>query len=249
MIKLIDSIGSIICKAETLYNPFLTKIISIYENERAICDALLYTQTDSCNEQTAYLLNADSSFTVFCLEGSNLTEIEDFIQACRYSTVLSNVTLDLNSTFKRGKVMKRLPASSLNENSDSLTDYEMKGVYCLLKDNFDYIPDYSEWYSDMSHRMRHSGAFVVGEHIDDIVASCAVCPYLTDNSAIVNGVCTDKKYRKRGLAGRCVEKAVGILIRKGIDNIYILCRDELERFYKNNGFEKCGEWYEYIRQI
>ncbi|MBQ7654353.1 MAG: GNAT family N-acetyltransferase [Clostridia bacterium] len=249
MIKLTDKFDISHCKAIPIYNPFASKMISVFNTEQKICDVLVYEQLDDHDKVNAFILNASSDVTILANESSDLNEICDFLSFTSYSSVLSNVPLRLEAFEKSGYILKYSNLKNERKMTAAKLTDDLEKIYYLLSRNFSEMTDYSKWIADMSHRLRHKSAAVIGLKKDDEFVSCALCSYICEDSCVINGVCTDEKYRNNSFASECLEKAVSYLHEAGIKNIFVLCENKLTDFYIKNGFEKNGEWYEYLRKI
>ena len=167
MIKLIDKIDYEKCKTISLYDPFMGKIRSELEVNSGIYEMHLYEQTDSKGNVTCIMLNYSSNVTVFALDNADLNEIKDFLNALCFYSVLSNTALPLECSQKHGDVMKYCGKLHKSKLSTKVSSEEVKNIFPLICDNFEYADDFSMWYCDVSHKVRHKCAFAVGIKKDD----------------------------------------------------------------------------------
>lgn len=121
----------------------------------------------------------------------------------------------------------------------------LPAVYELLKDHFPGISPFNSWYPDVSHRVRHGHCHISVIQEDDRVISTAMTVAETDTAAILGQVATHPDFRRRGLAGTCINST--IFQCKG-KQLYILPMGETARkLYEKLGFVLCGGWAELLR--
>ena len=61
-----------------------------------------------------------------------------------------------------------------------------------------------------------------------------------DPVCYVHAVFTDPEYREQGRASRLVKQAVKHARERGCYKVFLVCRPELEEWYKKIGLEKAG---------
>lgn len=247
MIKLIDKTMLENCKVKTLYNPFIAKIISELQVNSDIYEMNLYQQTDKDFGTSCVLLDYCSNVTLFAFENASLNEISDFLNAISFGSVLSNVPLSLECNEKHGVVLKLYEKPTGNSRAVSITNEEIKDVFPLLNDSFEFVDDFSMWYCDFSHKVRRNSACAAVIKNFDHIVSCALCEYITSESAVITGVCTEQGERGRGYATECIKKVSMDVYDKCKGNVFTLCENKVKDFYFNIGFRTNGEWYEYLR--
>lgn len=109
--------------------------------------------------------------------------------------------------------------------ADSLSD-----VYDIIKEGFDI--EFEPWYLDMSHRVRHgiSRCYV----LDDSAA--LTVQHEINGEALISQVAVRRSSRGKGI-GTALVSAVSSSIH---GEVYVICEDRLEAFYKRAGFEAVG---------
>ncbi len=182
-------------------------------------------------EEKALVLMMDRCMTVVC-KGSADDELMMFIAAQGADVVMSNVQLPL----ERGTVIpvyyKQTGGNGV-PNSD--TDYS--NTYKMLSICFK-MPEYSSWYVDICHRVRHHGAVLF---CDDFSSACAA---IHNGQALITGICVKPELRRTGLGRTALQKLIS---RSRCNEIYALCNQiENEKFYSSCGFAKHENVYEYI---
>lgn len=73
--------------------------------------------------------------------------------------------------------------------------------------------------------------------------SCAVAPFVFENSGVVAGVFTSEDNRNKGFATRCVKALLSELQKKNIKEVYLWCEDKNIKLYENIGFSLYGKIY------
>lgn len=248
MIKLTEYIDSEICKVNLLYNPLSEKIVSLYNLRDKPNSVLVYSQIDDDGNITGIILNASSEVTVSINEKSDINELKDFLNCIGYNSVILNREIYLNCKRRHGFIIKH-SGDDIHQNNlaQMISSEDIKNVYPLIKQNFEICPDFPEWYCDFSHKIRHGNAEMTAVKIDDAYASCAAYMYKTNYSATIMSVCTDECFRNKGYARDCVSKLVYELKEKNVEDIFLLCKENVIDFYKKLKFEIIGRWYEYVQ--
>lgn len=109
------------------------------------------------------------------------------------------------------------------------------------------------WHAILDDKNHH---IIVAQENGKIVSSCVciIVPNLTHNQqpyALIENVVTDKNYRSKGLASRCLEYAKKIAVDNNCYKMMLLTgskKRSTHRFYQKNGynrFEKTG----YIQRL
>lgn len=119
-------------------------------------------------------------------------------------------------------------------------------VYTLLAENFPHIAPFEAWYVDYSHRFRHGYCHIAAVMHDDKPVSVATTVAETHEAVILGQVATDKAFRRRGYAAKCLSS---LIYRCQGRHLYILPVDEYaEKLYISLGFSPAGRWAELARQ-
>jgi predicted GNAT family acetyltransferase len=102
--------------------------------------------------------------------------------------------------------------------------------------------DFSSWYVDISHRVRHKTAKAYTLNVNGEIISSGILSSIVDGCAILTAVRTGEAYRKMGY-GSCL---VNNICCDVADTVYIMRDMNLnESFYKNCGFKNIGKWRMY----
>ena len=78
---------------------------------------------------------------------------------------------------------------------------------------------------------------------NSVPVSCAVAPFVYENSGVIAGVFTDENHRNKGCATRCVKSLLSELQKKNIKEVYLWCEDKNIKLYENIGFSLYGKIY------
>lgn len=118
-------------------------------------------------------------------------------------------------------------------------------VYDLLKDHFPGIAPFDYWYPDVSHRVRHGHCHISVVLEGEQVISTAMTVAETATAAVLGQVATHTDYRRRGLAGKCVNSTIFQCKDK---ELYILpINENAQNLYEKLGFVVEGGWAELER--
>lgn len=144
-----------------------------------------------------------------------------------------------------GTVLKYGGVNRVGE-SDICDSPYLPDVYALLATNFPNMAPFEAWYVDYSHRVRHGFCHVAAVMDNDKPVSVATTVAETDTAVILGQVATDKAYRRRGYAAKCL---ASLIYRCQGRQLYILPVDEYaEKLYISLGFHRIGRWAELFRK-
>ncbi|MCH5315514.1 MAG: GNAT family N-acetyltransferase [Eubacterium sp.] len=189
------------------------------------------------NEITAIISKLDGDYTISALDNSDVSEIEEFLSALGFSSVLCDSKLHFNFDFTEGIVMSGLKKPEIFSQSAVINEYPR------LMDLFNFADydksDFESWYVDISHRIRHGCAKAYTLCINDEIISSAVYSSIYNNDAVLSAVKTEPSYRRMGYASSLIS-----YMHCDIKGTVFLMRDvnRNEDFYKKLGFENSGKW-------
>ena len=93
-----------------------------------------------------------------------------------------------------------------------------------------FIPDYSEWYADLSHRMRHGTAAATL-----LEGSAALAGFVGENAALITGVSTYSDHRGKGEGRAAVLRLAAALYPR---KVFAEATENTAKFYEKCGFER-----------
>lgn len=189
------------------------------------------------DEVTAVISYLETDITVSSQSFADKEEIVQFIKMKPFTSVLTDDTFDLGFDFDYGEIMK---TSSKFEFENSFYKIDM---YPNLTDLFDFISyekqDFSAWYVDLSHRIRHGCAKAYALKIKDEIISSAIFSFIYQDNAILTSVKTEGAFRKMGYASVLISK----MLCDFNGTVYLMRdKERNENFYKKLGFENIGKW-------
>lgn len=160
-------------------------------------------------------------------------EVQEFIEFLGYGQLLCNVPIFKNtySVFAKSQNNISRPPSR-NYTAD---DY--KKVYDIFANSNSEdvtLGDFDDFYVDISYRVRHFAADIFASE-----RSAGILLYDGKN-ALLNGIAVKPEYRGRGESG----KVLGFFEENAyFDNIYVMCRKELDAYYLKQGFKFIKDVY------
>ena len=181
----------------------------------------------------------------YCLWGDNLTVSgsvdKNFVDFLSPKTVLcsrENAMILGLKTLQSGEIMRK----KLEYKSQEISPFHLdnpKEVFALLKNN-NMAEDYHGFWADISLRLRNSLAMINMYFDNQELVSLALCSYITETSAIITAVVTDKNFRNCGYA----KKLILELEKKLADRyLYLLKEFEINNgFYESLSYDVCGKW-------
>lgn len=197
----------------------------------------------------AAILKLDDILTLCTSQDSNYHELKELINILTVKHVLCDLSAvqALNLPIaQQGKIMvyhnvKPLPIINFEEPS-SLK--EVHQLLCACKtDNFT-PPEFEPFYLDMSHRVRHGAARVVGIRQNETLISCAMTIAQTKKAVVISAVATLPAYQKHGFGRQAVFALISQLPQ---EKCFIFrAQNENAAFYLSLGFAPYGEWAELL---
>ncbi len=193
------------------------------------------------NKITALIFSFAGAVSVSCRAGADTAEIKEFLKKVTGTRVFcqkSSAEILGGKIIRENTVMKFVGPRKLHKKTLEILpvnrqkfDYET--LYRILKSGADgeiSLPRFEDWYVDFCHRFRHGFADAV---INEKNTSAAVISLKHGDFALVGGVCTEPKSRKKGEARRCL---LTLIENTGSERqIFSIAAKGTEEFY-----EKCG---------
>lgn len=201
----------------------------------------VWHQTDKNENVTSVITSLSGDITLALTDKSDFEEINEFLRAVGSSSIFFNKKYSDYFSFGNktsGKIMKL--KNELPKTDFTFTEPDYKAVFNLLFENNEV--SFPDWFTDVSHRIRHDTALADTYILDGRTVACAFCQAKANNKALIGSVKTDEKYRKKGIGSLIVTRLCSYLQQNGFE-VY-LCREENknEKFYNRIGFADCGEW-------
>lgn len=175
-------------------------------------------------------------------ENADVEELKAFLSFRQIKNILSDFCFE-KSVLEKRAVLKVTPCDTLSENvtvltpASRLSDYE--NVFDLLSEN----GVFEAWYPAFSRKVNNMCACGVYMCENSAPISCAVAPFVCEETGIIAGVYTDENHRMKGSATRCVKSLLAELKSKNIKTAYLWCEDKNIKFYENAGFSIVSEIY------
>lgn len=104
------------------------------------------------------------------------------------------------------------------------------------------LPPFDAWYVDMSHRLRHDAALLVGFVEAGRAVACAMTVAQSPGGALIGGVATLPACRGKGYASACVLTLAQALTARGDRVLLSPKNEEARELYARLGFVKAGQW-------
>ncbi len=223
------------------FPPFMSVINTDFRFARGVSDGVYFQEING--ERTLLFSLRGVTATICRLnEKADTRELSSFLEFQGVKNVLSDFFFEEICLEERA-VLKVMPEyEELNDSivitpSSRLQDY--KSIFYLLSRN----GSFEVWYSLFSAKINK--LFSCGVYMTDegIPVSCAVAPFIFENSAVVAGVFTSESHRNKGYATKCVKALLSELQKKSIKEVYLWCEDKNIKLYENIGFSLYGKIY------
>ncbi len=217
------------------FDALFVKISSLHYAYRANFDfCKFWQQENEAGEVTAVICKFYSAITVCGNKFTNTEELISFFNTIGYSEVLSNISL-FNNEEKYNSVY--FIADGMGNISYDI-DYSIaKQSYDILNQypNEIYIGEFNDWYVDISHRIRHSAAFIINKKFATVVC------LKTQNMILINGIAVDKQHLNLNLGKQLLNELTKMIN----GNLFAVCSDYNLGFYLKAGFNKHKNIYYY----
>ncbi len=223
------------------FPPFLSVLNTDFFFSLGSSDGLYFQEID--DEKTLLFSIRGVTATIIRLnEKADIQELLSFFEFQGIKNVLSDFFFEEIHLEERA-VLRITPEYDSSSNVTVITslsvlsDYE--SVFNLLSRN----GSFETWYPLFSAKINKG--FSCGVYMMDNATpvSCAIAPFVYEDSAVVAGVFTNESYRKKGYATKCVKALLSELQKKNIKDVFLWCEDKNIKLYENIGFSVCGKIY------
>lgn len=131
---------------------------------------------------------------------------------------------------------KRLPPGAAVDLPDPP---ELRAVYELLWKTGMKV-EFEPFYLDLSHRIRHKAAFVLGEYRNGRLIGCGVVSAVSGDAALLSAVAVESKFRRKGIGSALVARVEAVLPGR---TLYLMREDSNNReFYAQLGYSPVDRW-------
>lgn len=201
----------------------------------------VWVQTGENETVTAVITSLSGDITLSLADEADFEEINEFLRVVGFSSIFFNKRYSCHFNLQKsesGKIMEL--KKELPKTNHVFEEPDYKAIFDLLFSENEI--SFSDWFTDISYRVRHSAAIVDEIKVDNKTVACALCQAMTDKKALVGSVKTDENYRNKGYATRLVTRLCATLQQRGLE--VFLCRENNKNkdFYSRIGFIDCGEW-------
>ena len=212
--------------------PSAIRIISLYESYGAKYDFLRFYKQEIDGDITAIISIMDNNATLCLINDHDTDEIIQFLSAIGAKTVFCEKEITLEK-LEQGSIML---FDNIEITNHSKNEVKLSNVYDVMSTCFT-MPDFSAWYPDISHRIRHGGAVAVEKEY-----GCAIA-LKSSIGALISGICVKENSRNKGHGSVILQ---GLINTCGSNKIFALVeKDGPKQFYKNNGFFEIGKFATY----
>lgn len=189
------------------------------------------------------LCETDGSFIV-CETGNTdtISELSDFIKFNGFTEIFCSermgeiIAKKLECTANKVNLMRFCGKSVICDGVDC--EPPLDGVFSILSSSFEL--DYSRWYTDMSHRIRHGVA--KARCLDN---SALIVQHDLNGEALLSQIATLPEHRGKGNASRLI---LAVCKELSGSDVFVICDDDLLNFYSKLGFEKVSNKFIIFKQ-
>ena len=241
----IERLQNVIC-AQTGFNVRVSALLKAYG-----CNQTFFNVWH--NNFDTVLARLESNLFICEGENADFEEIAFFLDFNPYFRCISGKTDVIN------KIAVHLTGEYERRHFDFLTWHAGGSCFCVrnvidaapsLRDiysvmdaakNDDFtIGDFTPWYTDIAHRIRHGCARAYLLKSEGLPASICLISAETGSEGLLSGIATSPQFRGHGFAAAVLKRACQDLDDCG--KLPVLeCLPSLTRYYIKQGFEKLGD--------
>lgn len=221
--------------------PFMSVINTDFRFPRWASDGAYFQEI---NGERTLLFSVRGATATICRlsENADTEELSSFLEFQGIRNVLSDFFFE-EIPFEERAALKATPEYGSFCDAVVITPFSRlnnyENIFNLLSGN----GSFEAWYSLFSAKVNKSFACGVYMTENDVPVSCAVAPFIFEDTAVIAGVFTNENHRKKGYATKCVKALLSDLQKKNIENVYLWCEDKNIKLYENIGFSLCGKIY------
>ncbi|MCD7775343.1 MAG: GNAT family N-acetyltransferase [Clostridiales bacterium] len=226
-------------------------------SEEKIGEFLKFCGTDLagaviCTRFHAYGLNSDNALFWY-IEGENgeisgvLSKSDNVLTVCPFELANREEVIAFSKITGCSQITRpgKFTLKYSGENPDFTADGSVKDITGEnLKDVFPVIfPKsknkdlFSFWYTDASHKIRHSLIHGKGVYVGEKCVSAALTSGETENTAVISSVSTLEEYRRRGF-GRLAVLSLAEFLSGMNKQVFLMTDSEnTKKWYEKSGFE------------
>lgn len=203
------------------------------------------------HNRSGLIARLDGSFELACGAGSDPEELAAFLLAhpsFEYAAGEASLLKKIAAFFPQNARLSQwniltckhpLPPAVLQdkiERSPRLRD--IYDVMQAVRSNDFVVGEFSYWYVDISHRVRHGCAAAYLLSVEGAPAGCCLISAYSNKAGLLTGLAVKPAFRGRGIATALLAAAAGDLLRAS--RLPLLeCGDALLPFYEKRGFSLC----------
>lgn len=187
-------------------------------------EALFWLSRNNSDKINAVCSMTDGVFTYCADESADIQEILMFAEI-----------MGAKELTEKGKYILKFISSEKTPCAQDITSENLKSVFnVIFEDTADSRKFFPRWYTDISHKIRHSLIHGKGIFINNKCISVALTSGESDRMAVISSVATLKEYRKQGHG----ENSVISLAKSLNKEIYLMTNDShTAEWYKKTGFK------------
>ncbi len=232
-----------LCKSTVLGSVILTKLFAY-----GINSPIQYFWYEETGGRMVSVLNLDGGLMSISKKGSNSAELHEFTKMLGCKSVYTDFSPGFGEkNIKRGEILIYSPNAETPEAID-IDSENIKKIFPVIYENSEEAEReiiFNTWYPDISLKKRRGLIRAKGIAYGDKLVSCAVTCAENENCAVITGVATLSKYRRRGFAQKCVV-ALSNELHDEEKSVYLITdNEETKKWYEKMGFKHFSYRYAY----
>lgn len=230
-------------------NPYNIRIASLYKAYSGTGLADFWIQADDNSRPVSFLAKTGGSVILDLTGRSDTAEVTVFLEAFAQNALYNGrfTIMPRQWQSESGVTMRYTDSRVIKPAGVTVTEepdlYALHNLllHCASKDI--PVPAFEEFYPDLSHKLRHGCAHVVGVMQGSTLAAAALCLFRHQERAVVGSVACAPPFRSKGYGTAAVSALLKLLQKDGVTDIYLhRAQGKNEPFYQELGFTNCGTW-------
>ncbi len=213
------------------------RIESLFKAYGADYSFLTFWVQQNAGQITACLCRFYGHFTLWANKAADFTELQEFLQIMAGGEIFCAKEAAEKLNFSLQSECIALKCGQNFALPQDTPEISLQRVYDLLLSGRDgpiALPDFADWYPDISHRLRHGCARVAAT-----AHSVALAGYEAQNAAIITGVATEPTVRGQGYGRQAVADLCAALQQQN-KQIFVYTTQQVALFYTKMGFVSAG---------
>ncbi len=216
------------------------RIEALFKAYGADYSFLTFWVQQNAGQTTACLCRFYGNFTLWANKTADYSELQEFLQVLAVGEIFCAKEIAEKLKFSLQSECVALKCGQDFALPRDTSEISLQRVYDLLLSGRDgpiALPDFADWYPDISHRLRHGCARVAAT-----AYSVALAGFEAKDAAVVTGVATEPSVRGQGHGRQAVADLCAALQQQN-KQIFVYTTRQVAPFYTKMGFVPVGVYH------